>query len=149
MLPNRLKRPKMGVRVPIQKIWPRHRRWVRSLAAASRSAGPRASNAHLRSAANAGTGQIPHDIFGVSLCRLHHQHRIGADAFNKKYGIDLWDLAAEFASRSPDWEMRASLKLVRPTRLVPPDRENLRLPSMSRQLSLSGTSRLRRITQTI
>ena len=42
--------------------------------------------AHLRSAANAGTGLIPHDIFGVSLCRPHHdeQHRLGAEAFGKK-----------------------------------------------------------------
>jgi hypothetical protein len=50
----------------------------------------------------------------VSLCRLHHdeQHRIGAEAFGDKHGIDLWDLAAEFARRSPDWEMRASLRLV-------------------------------------
>jgi hypothetical protein len=75
--------------------------------------------AHLRSAANAGAGQTPHDIFGVSLCRVHHdeQHRIGADAFNKKYGIDLWAMAAEFARRSPDWEMRASLKLASPEEL--------------------------------
>jgi hypothetical protein len=34
-------------------------------------------------AANAGAGQTPHDIFGVSLCRAHHdeQHRFGADTF--------------------------------------------------------------------
>jgi hypothetical protein len=70
--------------------------------------------AHLRSAANCGKAQRPHDIFGVSLCRVHHdeQHRIGADTFGDKYGIDLWSLAAEFARRSPDWEMRASLRLV-------------------------------------
>ena len=43
-------------------------------------------------------------------CRL--QHLIGIDAVSKKYGIDLWALAAEFAGKSPDWEMRASLKLV-------------------------------------
>jgi hypothetical protein len=45
---------------------------------------------------------------------MHHaeQHRIGTNDFNRKYGIDLWDIAAEFARRSPDWEMRASLKLV-------------------------------------
>ena len=50
----------------------------------------------------------------VSLCRLHHddQHRIGADAFGQKYKIDLWASAAEFARRSPDWEMRALLILV-------------------------------------
>ena len=46
--------------------------------------------------------------------RLQHdeQHLIGIDAVSKKYGIDLWGLAAEFAGKSPDWEMRASLKLV-------------------------------------
>ena len=46
--------------------------------------------------------------------RLQHdeQHLIGIDAVSKKYGIDLWALAAEFAGKSPDWEMRASLKLV-------------------------------------
>jgi hypothetical protein len=38
--------------------------------------------------------------------------RIGAGAFGKKYQIDLWELAAEFARRSPDCEMRASLKFV-------------------------------------
>jgi hypothetical protein len=75
--------------------------------------------AHLRSAANAGQNQKPHDMFGVSLCRFHHeeQHRIGAAACGKKYHIDLWALAAEFARRSPDWEMRASLKLVSPTEI--------------------------------
>ena len=40
------------------------------------------------------------------------QHLIGIDAVSKKYGIDLWALAAEFAGKSPDWQMRASLKLV-------------------------------------
>ena len=67
-----------------------------------------------RSAGNAGTGQTPRDTFGVNLCRLHiiEQHRIGTDAFSDRYGIDLWALAAEFARRSPDWQMRASLRLV-------------------------------------
>jgi hypothetical protein len=58
--------------------------------------------------------QNPHDMFGVSLCRVHHdqQHSLGAAAFGRKYRIDLWALTAEFARRSPDWEMRASLKLI-------------------------------------
>ena len=114
-LPERRQRPKMGVREPIQKIWPRHRRWVKAHGCCV--PGCTAQNiefAHLRSAANAGTGQMPHDIFGVSLCRAHHdeQHRIGALTFGKKHKIDLGALAAEFARRSPDWQMRASLKLV-------------------------------------
>ena len=114
-LPPRLQRPKMGVRFPIQKIWTRHRRWVRSHRCCVPECRAIAVDfAHLRSAANAGLGQTPHDTFGVSLCRAHHfeQHQLGIDAFNTKYGIDLWALAAEFTRRSPDWEMRASLKLV-------------------------------------
>ena len=115
-LPRKLRRPRMGVRSPVQKIWPRHRRWVKAHGCCVADCPcPNVDFAHLRSAANAGKDQKPHDIFGVSLCRLHHeeQHRIGADAFNQRYGIDLWALAAEFARTSPDWEMRASLKLVR------------------------------------
>jgi Putative HNHc nuclease len=120
-LPDRRKRPKMGAREPIQKIWLRHRRWVKSHGCCVPECPALCVDfAHLRSAANAGTGQTPHDIFGISLCRVHHdeQHRIGADAFNKKYRIDLWAFAAEFARRSPDWEMRASLKLVSAEKLA-------------------------------
>jgi hypothetical protein len=119
-LPDRLKRPKMGLRVPAQKIWPRHRRWVKAHGCCVPDCRDASVDfAHLRSAANAGKDQKPHDIFGVSLCRVHHdeQHRTGADAFSKKYKIDLWALAAEFARRSPDWEMRASLKLVHATEI--------------------------------
>jgi len=114
-LPEKLRRPRMGVRAPVQKIWPRHRRWVKAHGCCVPDCQcPSIDFAHLRSAANAGKDQKPHDIFGISLCRTHHeeQHRIGADAFGKKYGIDLWVLAAEFARKSPVWEMRASLKLV-------------------------------------
>src|ERR1700681_3706475 len=111
-LPRRLKRPKPGVEAPLRKIWPRHRRWVRSHGCCvPHCYAADVEFAHLRSAANAGTGQKPHDAFGVSLCRTHHdeQHSLGVDAFERKYGIELWALAAEFARRSPDQEMRTSL----------------------------------------
>ena len=57
--------------------------------------------------------------YATAPCRLQHdeQHLIGIDAVSKKHGIDLWALAAEFAGKSPDWEMRASLKLVTPEEL--------------------------------
>src|SRR5256885_6459741 len=100
-LPDRRKRPKMGAREPIQKIWLRHRRWAKSHGCCVPECPALSVDfAHLRSAANAGTGQTPHDIFGISLCRVHHdeQHRIGADAFNKKYGIDLWARSEEHTS---------------------------------------------------
>jgi hypothetical protein len=114
-LPPRLRRPKMGVRVFLQRIWPRHRRWVRSHGCCV----PECSTtevefAHLRSAPNAGAGQKPHDAFAVGLCRTHHdeQHRLGIARFETKYEIDLRALAAEFTRRSPDREMRDSLRLV-------------------------------------
>ena len=119
-LPNKLRRSPMGVRIPVQKIWPRHRRWVKAHGCCVPGCmAQHIDFAHLRSVKNAGTGQMPHDIFGVSLCRAHHdeQHRIGTAAFGRKYQIDLWALAAEFARKSPDWEMRASLKLVPATTL--------------------------------
>jgi hypothetical protein len=55
----------------------------------------------------------------VSLCCKRHdeQHRIGADRLGDKYNIDLWALAAEFGRRSPDWQMRASLRIVSPPAL--------------------------------
>jgi hypothetical protein len=116
MLPRKLKPPKMGVRPSLQKIWPRHRRWVKAHGCCVRGCQASAIEfAHLRSAGNAGTGQKPHDVFGISLCCAHHdeQHRLGATAFGRKYQLDLWALAAEFVRRSPDWEMRVSLKPIR------------------------------------
>lgn len=47
----------------------------------------------------------PSDRWAVSLCAMHHreQHRIGEPAFERRYGVDLRSLAAEFARRSPHW----------------------------------------------
>ena len=116
LLPRRLKRLKLRVHVPTRKVWPRHRRWVKSHGCCvPQCEATIVDFAHLRSSANAGMSQKPHDVFGVSLCRHHHveQHSLGVDAFDRKYGTDLWALAAEFARRSPDTHMRTSLKLVR------------------------------------
>ena len=123
MLPHRLKRPKLNVQVPPRKVWPRHRRWVKSHGCCVPGCDATSVDfAHLRSCTNAGMDQKPHDVFGVSLCRHHHveQHSLGVAAFDRKYGIDLWALAGEFAQRSPDAEMRATLKLVRPEEIVLP-----------------------------
>jgi hypothetical protein len=116
MLPRRLQRPKLGVQTPVQKVWPRHRRWVRSHGCCVPDCpAVQVDFAHLRSAANAGKGQKPHDAFGVSLCRDHHieQHALGAASFGQKYGIDPWALAREFLRRTPDLRMRLSLALPR------------------------------------
>jgi len=115
ILPRKLKRQKMSVRSPLRRVWPRHRRWVKSHGCCIPGCSEeRVEFAHLRSAANAGTAQKPHDAFGVSLCRIHHeeQHCLGTVTFSDKYQVDLWALATEFARRSPDREMLASLGLV-------------------------------------
>jgi hypothetical protein len=116
LLPKRLARPRSGIARAPQRIWPRHRRFVRSheCCVPGCTKGP-VDFAHLRSAANSGKGLLPFDWFGVSLCRSHHreQHAIGVNAFMRKYGIDLWLIAAEFAARSPDMLMRAAMPSVR------------------------------------
>lgn len=62
--------------------------------------------AHVRSGSDAGLGRKPSDWFTISLCGGpdgHHaqQHRMGEASFGKAYGIDLHELADEFAKASP------------------------------------------------
>ena len=123
-LPPRRPRPRWRIERAVRREWPRHRRFVRSFGCSV----PFCTNdtpsefAHLRSAANAGTGLKPHDGFGVSLCGAdpgrgiegHHAeyHRLGHHPFERKHQVDLRAIAAEFVRASPDWEMRQSLKLI-------------------------------------
>jgi hypothetical protein len=124
MIPRKRERPKMGVREATQKMWPRHRRFVKSHCCCVPGCQLVLQGiaimdfAHWRSAANAGMKQTPHDAFGLSLCRDHHneQHSIGQPAFERKYGIDMRALALEFTRRSPDVAMKASLALTEPER---------------------------------
>jgi hypothetical protein len=59
--------------------------------------------AHVRTGTDGGTGLKPSDRWAISLCRDHHreQHRIGERAFERRYNIDLYELALEFARKSP------------------------------------------------
>lgn len=107
-------RPRSGLRRGPQRIWLRHRRFVRSFCCCV--PGCRAQQtelAHIRTAANAGTGLKPHDAHAVPLCRNHHreQHDCGAETFQDRHGIDLEAVAAELVRRSPDAVMRASLRV--------------------------------------
>ena len=109
--PRKLKRPKMGVREPEQKIFPRHRRYVRSFGCCVPECVEQPIDfAHLRNAANAGKGEKPHDAFGISLCREHHswQHAHGQDSFEVRFGISMWGWAGWFVRNSPDMAMRES-----------------------------------------
>lgn len=62
--------------------------------------------AHVRIGSDASMGRKPSDYYTVSMCggpEGHHaeSHRIGERSFEKRYGLDLHKLAAEFASASP------------------------------------------------
>jgi hypothetical protein len=59
--------------------------------------------AHVRNGSGAGISQKPSDWHTLSLCRDHHseQHRIGEQSFEKRHGIDMTELAREFAKASP------------------------------------------------
>jgi hypothetical protein len=116
LLPKRRLRERSGIERAPRRIWPRHRRFVKSHACCVPGcAGEPIEFAHIRSAANAGTSVRPFDWFGVSLCKRHHreQHDRGVETFMATYLIDLWALAAEFAARSPDLAMRAAMPATR------------------------------------
>lgn len=115
----RRKRPRSGILRGPKRSWPKHEQFVRSLVCAVPhcATGDRIEFAHLRTAANAGTGLKPHSAYGVPLCATHHaeQHRVGMETFQRRHKIDLFAIAAELVRRSPDWEMRESLNERPPT----------------------------------
>lgn len=114
MLPKKRQPLRSGILREAKREWPRHRAFVRGHHCCV--PGCQLTDiefAHVRSAANSGTGIKPADWNGVSLCSYHHraQHQDGAETFSRAHGIDLWKLAAEFAARSPDAAMRLEMPL--------------------------------------
>ena len=71
--------------------------------------------AHVRVGSGAGVGQKPDDWHTISLCSDCHaaQHRIGARAFEKRYGINMAEMAEQFAKASPK---RAEIERIRKER---------------------------------
>lgn len=61
---------------------------------------------HVRKSGDGGTGMKPGDGFTVSGCSAHHSelHHRGENAFERKYGVDLLQIAAEFRAASPAWK---------------------------------------------
>jgi hypothetical protein len=82
---------------------PAHRAWVRSHYCCVPDCGSNNIDcAHVRRAANCGTGMKPSDAYCVSLCRDHHmESHAGEQTFERKYGLDLMALAREFYLKSP------------------------------------------------
>ena len=81
-----------------------HRAWVRH----HRCSVPGCRNvpiecAHVRNGTDGGLGLKPSDKWTVSLCQFHHleQHELGEAEFERRYDLNLIELAREFARRSP------------------------------------------------
>lgn len=113
MIPKRRQRPRMGLRVIVDKVFMRHRKWTKGFGCSV--PGCLCTDiefCHARNAANSGTGSRPHDGFGWPGCSAHHreQHRIGQPAFERKYGISLFKIAGWHMRNSPDLAMRESFR---------------------------------------
>ena len=100
-LPNRVQKER---KVDSERECPGHRAWVRR----HHCCVPGCLNipiecAHVRTGTDGGVGLKPSDRWTVSLYSAHHaeQHRIGERQFEVRYGLDLGELAAAFAQRSP------------------------------------------------
>lgn len=68
--------------------------------------------AHVRTATNGAMGRKPSDEWSVPLCRTHHRraHQIGDRAFEIERGINLLEMAKEFARASRDPAIKAAAK---------------------------------------
>lgn len=110
-LPPRRTKPRSGIERAPKREWPRHQRFVRSRACAVPGCPNKAVCAHLRTAANSGKGLKPADWYTVPLCNAHHAEQEGrTESFGRKYGIDLWEIAATLAQYSPDVAMREVMR---------------------------------------
>ncbi len=107
LLPKLRKRPR---REGEGRSCPQHRAWVRKHHCSVPGCGKLPIEcAHVRRGTDGAKGLKPSDKWSISLCCAHHaeQHRIGEAAFERRYHIDLLELAGEFARRSPHrhlWE---------------------------------------------
>lgn len=120
-LPPRRKHPKSGIARAPKRVWSKHRAFIRRhhCVVPGCPAEP-IEVSHIRTAANAGVGIKPHDSSSTPMCTGHHReyHQDGHNTFEKRHGVNLKAIAAELLRRSPDTEMRASLRLVNAEELV-------------------------------
>ncbi|MAG24674.1 hypothetical protein CMI47_03755 [Candidatus Pacearchaeota archaeon] len=103
-LPARIKKP----RKKDDRKWPAHLRFVRTrhcIVPGCKETPVQAC--HVRIGTDGSLSRKPHDGFTVSMCETHHeeQHH-GERSFAERYGLDMYDLALEFARKSPVPEVR-------------------------------------------
>ena len=122
MLPAKQKKISSGILRAPERVYQRHRKWLRSHECVctmspsyTECAGP-VEVSHIRTAANSGTGLKPMDSSAVPMCSFHHRtyHQKGHNYFEIAYQLDLKKLAAEFAAKTPDEKLREALKEGKP-----------------------------------
>ena len=100
-LPRRIERPPQRAD---NRVCPAHRAWVRRhhccVPGCLRTP---IECAHVRGGTDGGVALKPSDKWVISLCSVHHreQHQVGEPEFERRYGLDLAELAREFARVSP------------------------------------------------
>lgn len=107
-LPKRRKRPPMGLREEPQIRCDSHLQWVRGHAcsvggSSGQGCSGRIEAAHVRTGTDGGLGVKPSDTHTIPLCSGHHQeqHTIGESAFERRYGINMRQIADGLARISP------------------------------------------------
>jgi hypothetical protein len=113
-LPPKRERARSNIPRAPKREWPRHRAFLRRhqcVVGRVDCDNSRIEVAHIRSAANSGTGIKPADWDAIPLCWSCHklQHLIGQREFEKQFHINLTELAKEFARQSPDTGMREAM----------------------------------------
>jgi hypothetical protein len=112
-LPKRKKRLALPGETPIVECRP-HLNWVRKhgccVPGCDRT---NIETAHVRKGTDGGMGKKPSDKWAISLCFKHHrkQHAIGEPEFERRHGIDMKQLAMEFARKSPHRNKLGSLEV--------------------------------------
>lgn len=122
-LPQKRERQRSGIQRGVQREWPRHRKFIRSLECCvhgcllcdelDKLVGCVIECAHVRTGTDGGTAIKPSDWWTVPLCSVHHleQHNIGEPAFERLHKIDLKRIALALARQSPDTAMREAMRL--------------------------------------
>jgi len=100
-LPRRMERPP---RHADNRACPAHRAWVRRHhCCVPGCLKTPIECAHVRGGTDGGVALKPSDKWVISLCSAHHreQHQLGEREFERRHGLDLVELANEFARVSP------------------------------------------------
>lgn len=114
VLPKRRTRPKMNVREPSDRRCLGHLRWIRQHFCAvtgldGHECKGRVEAHHVRKGTDGGVGRKPSDKWAVPLCVTAHEalHHQGQITFEKRWNIDLKEIAEGLARLSPALRKRA------------------------------------------